>query len=97
MIQIQFSINAIADLQRLRDFIAVNNKKAAARVALRIRESIATLALYPAKGRPVEELEEVRELIAGNYVVRYLHLDDEERIVILRIWHGKEYRDRSSP
>ena len=93
MTQIQFSVSAVADLQRLRDFIAVNNEEAAARVALRIRESIATLALYPAKGRPVEDLEGVRELIAGNYVVRYLNLEDEETIVILRIWHGKEYRD----
>ena len=42
MTQIQFSISAVADLQRLRDFIAVHNEEAAARVALRIRESIAT-------------------------------------------------------
>ncbi len=49
--------------------------------------------LFPAKGRPVEALEGVRELIAGNYIVRYLHFEDEERVVILRIWHGKEYRD----
>ena len=93
MTQIQFSVSAVADLQRLRDFIAVHNQEAAARVALRIRESIATLALDPAKGRPVENLEGVRELIAGNYVVRYLNLEDEETIVILRVWHGKEYRD----
>ncbi|ELS03640.1 plasmid stabilization system protein [Xenococcus sp. PCC 7305] len=92
MTQIQFSVSAIADLQRLRDFIAVNSEEAAARVALRIRESIATLALYPAKGRPVNDLEGVRELIAGNYVIRYLY-ENEERIVILRVWHGKEYRD----
>ena len=44
-------------------------------------------------GRPVQGLEEVRELVAGNYVVRYLHIEDEDRVVILRIWHGKEYRD----
>ena len=93
MTQIHFSASAVADLQRLREFIAINNSEAAARVALRIRESIGTLALFPAKGRPVEATEGVRELIAGNYVVRYLHLEDEERIIILRVWHGKEYRD----
>ncbi|MGF1480287.1 MAG: type II toxin-antitoxin system RelE/ParE family toxin [Cyanophyceae cyanobacterium] len=93
MIQIQFSQSAVADLQRLRDFIAASNEEAAARVALRIRESIGTLALFPAKGRPVENIEGVRELVAGNYVVRYLHREPEEQIVILRIWHGKEYRN----
>lgn len=93
MTDITFSKSAVEDLQRLRQFIAVNNKEAAARVALRIRESIATLALFPAKGRPIEELEGVRELIAGNYVVRYIHEATKDRVVVLRIWHGREYRD----
>ena len=93
MTAITFSASAVKDLQRLRKFIAVHNSEAASRVAQRIRESIATLALFPAKGRPIEELEGVRELVAGNYVVRYLHEEAKDSIVILRIWHGKEYRD----
>lgn len=93
MTQIQFTVSAVADLKRLREFIAANNPEAAERVAQRLRESVATLALFPAKGRPVETLEGVRELIAGSYVVRYLHSEEEAQITILRIWHGKEYRD----
>lgn len=91
MTDIAFSKSAVEDLQRLRQFIAVQDSEAAARVAQRIRESIATLALFPAKGRPVEGFPNVRELIAGNYIVRYVY--EEERITILRIWHEREYRD----
>ena len=90
--EIEFSQSAVKDLVRLREFIATNNPEAAKRVALRIREAIATLALYPAKGRIVPELPEVRELIAGNYVVRYLIDPERSTIYILRIWHGREYR-----
>lgn len=41
-------------------------------------------------GAPVEELEDFRELIARDYIVRYRVLPDE--IVILNICHGKEDR-----
>ncbi len=73
----------------MREFIATNNPDSAERISLRLQQAIGKLALYPDIGRPVEELEGVRELVAGNYVVRYLRSDEE--IFVLRIWHGKEY------
>ena len=79
------------DLVRLREFIAQNNPQAAERVSLRLRQAIGKLVLYPDIGHAVPEFENVRELIAGNYVVRYLR--EEDTIFILRIWHGKEFRD----
>ena len=88
---IEFSASAVRDLKRLREFIAVHNPQAASRISLRIRTAVGKLALFPEMGRPVEELEGVRELIAGNYVVRYSCSDDV--VFILRIWHGKEYRE----
>ncbi|BAZ08869.1 plasmid stabilization system [Calothrix sp. NIES-4071] len=89
--EIKFSASAIQDLIRLRKFIAVNNPSAAKRMSLRLQQAIGKLANYPDIGRLVEELEGVRELVAGNYIVRYLPSDEE--IFVLRIWHGKEYRD----
>ena len=88
---IEFSASAVKDLKRLRQFIAVRNPQAAKRISLKIREAISKLALFPEIGRPVEGLEGVRELIAGNYVVRYSYSSDV--VFILRIWHGKEYRE----
>jgi len=93
MISLQFSQSAVSDLKRLREFIAIHDPDAAARISLRIRQSIAKLVNFPARGRPVQDLEQVREFVAGNYVVRYLHIENEDRVVILRVWHGKEYRD----
>lgn len=89
--EIKFSASAVQDLIRLQEFIAVNNPKAAERISLRLQQAIGKLALYPDIGRLVEEIQDVRELVAGNYVVRYLRNDKE--IFVLRIWHGKEYRN----
>jgi len=41
-------------------------------------------------GVTIEELPDTRELIVGDYIVRYLA--NEEEIYILRIWHGREHR-----
>ncbi len=89
--RLEFSASAVRDLIRLRDFIAVHNPEAAERISLRLRQAIGKLVIHPDMGRPVPELENVRELVAGNYVVRYPRAEDT--VFILRIWHGKEYRD----
>jgi toxin ParE1/3/4 len=93
--KLQFSESAVHDLERLRNFIAENNPQAAERVSLRLRQAIGKLVLHPDIGRPVPELENVRELIAGNYVVRYVH--QEDTVFVLRVWHGKEFRDCQQP
>lgn len=92
MTSLQFSKSAVEDLKRLREFIATHDPNAAERFSLRIRQAIGKLVNFPALGRPVQDLEKVREFVAGNYVVRYLHGEDEDGVVILRIWHGREHR-----
>jgi len=89
--KLEFSESAVRDLVRLREFIAKNNSQAAVRVSLRLRQAIGKLVLHPDIGRLVPEIENVRELVAGNYVVRYIH--EENTIFVLRVWHGKEFRD----
>lgn len=89
--RLEFSASAVRDLIRLRHFIAVHNPAAAERISLRLRQAIGKLVIHPDMGRPVPELTNVRELIAGDYVVRYLR--SEDTVFILRVWHGKEYRD----
>lgn len=84
--EINFSASAIEDLIKLRELIALSNPQAAERTSVLLQQAIAKLALYPDMGSPVEELESVRELVAGNYVIRYLRSDEE--IIVLRIWHN---------
>ena len=88
--KLQLTRGASRDLVRLRDFIARHDPHAANRIGKRIGRAIALLRDQPGLGRPLEELPEVRELIAGDYVVRYT--TRESAVVILRIWHGRELR-----
>lgn len=90
MRRLRFTRTAVQDMARLRTFIADENPQAAARVGRRLRNTINRLAEQPRLGRPLEELPGVRELVIGDYIIRYTVMD--EVVVMLRIWHGKEER-----
>lgn len=90
---ITYTAEAIADLIRLREFIEEKNPQAARRVAQTIQQKIQQLKTFPLIGVGVEEApdpEVIRDLIMGNYVVRYLVHHNE--VYILRIWHHEERR-----
>ena len=86
-----YTDEAIEDLKRLREFIAVHNPSAAARIATELVGRIELLPDFPKVGTPVEMapvLGSVRDMVFGRYVVRYsLHTS---AIIILRVWHGLE-------
>ncbi|KRW82929.1 type II toxin-antitoxin system RelE/ParE family toxin [Marinobacter sp. P4B1] len=86
-----YTDEAIEDLQRLREFIAVHNPSAAARIATELVGKIELLPDVPKMGTPVEMApvpDSVRDMVFGKYVVRYsLH---PSAIIILRVWHGLE-------
>lgn len=88
-----YSEDAVTDLVRLRAFIAEKDPSAAARVAQELIARIENLGLFPLLGHGVSQAPQpdvVRDMIFGNYVVRYsVHA---EALVILRIWH--HYEDR---
>jgi len=88
--QLRFTRSATRDLTRLRDFIARHDPGAAARVSKRLGRLIRLLQDQPALGQAVEELVDTRDLVAGDYVVRYTVRGDH--VVVLRIWHGREQR-----
>ena len=94
--KLAFSREARGDLVRLRAFIAKHNPAAAERLARRLIQGIERLLRNPRLGRRVTVApdqmapEEIRDWVVGEYVVRYLIAD--QRIVVLRVWHGKEQR-----
>ena len=94
--KLAFSREARGDLVRLRAFIAKHNPAAAERLARRLIQGIERLLRNPRLGRRVTVApdqmapEEIRDWVVGEYVVRYLIA--EMRIVVLRVWHGKEQR-----
>ena len=85
-----FTHSAQRDLMRLREFIAEKNPAAARRISERLLTSIKRLVDQPQMGVTIEALPDTRDLIVGDYIVRYIFIEDE--IYILRIWHGREYR-----
>lgn len=88
--KLSFTASAGRDLLRLRDFIEPKNPQAAQKASSQLMKNIQTLVDQPNMGVPVEGLEDFRELVARDYIVRYRLLPSE--IVIVKIWHGKEDR-----
>ena len=86
-----YTDDAIEDLMRLREFIAVHNPSVAARIAAELVGKIELLTDFPKLGTPVEMApipDTVRDMVFGKYIVRYSA--HPSTIIILRIWHGLE-------
>jgi plasmid stabilization system protein ParE len=91
-----YSREAIADLVRLRDFIATHDPAAAARTAADLIARIDHLCRFPGIGRNVPDAPSagaVRDFIFGKYIVRYAAHSDA--LSVLRIWHHCEGRQDS--
>ncbi|MFQ5739883.1 MAG: type II toxin-antitoxin system RelE/ParE family toxin [Acidobacteriota bacterium] len=89
--RLSYSREAVEDLERLRDFIAEKSPPAAAPIAERLIKGIEKLKTFPRLGHPVEKApdpDRIRDVLVGDYVVRYLLLD--RSALILRIWHQLE-------
>ena len=89
--KISYTQEAINDLERLRQFIESKNQFAARRISSELLDGIGNLHSFPKMGLPVARApdpEGIRDLFIGQYTVRYLL--DEDHLIILRVWHGKE-------
>lgn len=88
-----YTPRALADLIRLRPFIATHNPNSAARMALLIKESAARLKLHPMMGVQVEDIP-FRDLIipfgAGGYILRYRIIIETQTVVVVGIRHSRE-------
>ena len=92
-VKLVYAPEAVADLTRLRAFVAEQNPAAAARIAAELIARIEHLCAFPHLGRAVREAPQpdvVRDMVFGNYVVRYS--EHANALVVLRIWHHREDR-----
>ena len=93
---IRYTTEAVSDLERLRAFVELKNPHAARRIAAELLDGIQNLAVFPDMGLPVRRApnpKSIRDLFVGSYTVRYLM--KEGSIIILRVWHGKEFEKDS--
>jgi addiction module RelE/StbE family toxin len=87
-----YSERALADLERLTDFLAGSDRSAAAETIGLIEEAVGLLRRHPLIGRPVEH--DLRELVISRgrtgYVALYSIEEAHDAILILAIRHQRE-------
>ncbi|SIT52878.1 Plasmid stabilization system [Mesorhizobium prunaredense] len=90
--ELKWTSKALSDLVRLRDFLALVNSQAAARVVQSLTAAPVRLTEHPRIGERLEEFEprEVRRTLVGNYEMRYEI--QKSTIYVLRLWHTREDR-----
>ena len=83
---------ALADLERLYEFLAPASPAAAARAVQALVDAPSRLLRHPRIGERLEEFDprEVRRILAGRYEIRY---EIQGTIIyVLRLWHTREDR-----
>jgi plasmid stabilization system protein ParE len=92
MARVEVTERALADLERLFDFIAEEDPVRARKQVLSVRRAFALLAEHPLLGREAEEGR--RELILSRgrygYIAKYRWLPAEDAVLILAVRHQCE-------
>jgi plasmid stabilization system protein ParE len=92
MATVEITQRALADLERLFDFIAGENPKRARKQILSVRKALELLSDHPLLGRAAEEGR--RELILSRgrygYIAKYRWLPAEDIVLILAVRHQLE-------
>ena len=92
MAKLSYSRRALADLERLTDFLADTDPAAAAETVHLIAEAVSLLARHPLIGRPVEN--GLRELVISRGRTGYLALYSVEpahdAVLVLAVRHQRE-------
>lgn len=83
-----FSPQAIADLESIVRFIALDDPEAAVRTGEALIARVTILQEFPLIGAPYAKRPGVRKLISRPYLIYYRPNVGEKRVDILRYWHG---------
>jgi toxin ParE1/3/4 len=90
--RVQITTRALADLERLFDFLAEHNAKLARERMLSVRRAFELLADHPLLGRQAEDGR--RELVLSRgrfgYVAKYRWVPAEDVVLILAVRHQLE-------
>lgn len=94
MPHVRLSARAQSDLSRLHTFLISKDVNAAKRAMLAIRESFMPLTYAPMIGRPVDDSDDLRELVidfgASGYLALYRFEAALDAVTILAIKHQRE-------
>ncbi|MHB1290585.1 MAG: type II toxin-antitoxin system RelE/ParE family toxin [Sulfuricella sp.] len=94
MPHVRLSVRAQSDLSQLHAFLFEKDASAAKRAVLAIREALMPLKHSPMIGRPVEDHDDLRELVidfgASGYLAMYRFERTLDAVTILAIKHQRE-------
>ena len=87
MSRVQFTVQAGRDLEKIEEFISLDNPDAAARLLLAIHKKCVLVSRQPQMGRARFDLaSELRGFPVGNYLIFYRPTTDG--IEVIRVLHG---------
>jgi addiction module RelE/StbE family toxin len=87
---IDWTEQAVRHLERAHDYIALTNSAdVAEEITLRILANVEQLAVFPLSGRP-GRVPGTRELVISNTPFIAAYKAEQNRIVVLAIYHGAQ-------
>ena len=93
-VEVEWSVDALADLDRFAAFLHNHYPELAARVAGELITRTDVLRRHPQLGRPLGSRHEYREMVltvlGGTYAHQYRY--DGSSVLMLRVFHGRERR-----
>ena len=89
-----YSEAALGDLEQITAFIAADDTEVAEKFANRLVDLAESLRSMPQRGRPVKKWPGVRVVVLAPYLIFYRFETLDNRVEILRFWHGA--RDQAS-
>lgn len=93
-VKVEWSASAIADLDRFADFLESRFPTMARTVGREIVRAVDLLVEAPELGRPLSGHQDRRQIVVrvlnASYIAQYRLFAD--RLVILRVFHGREFR-----
>lgn len=91
MVQIKWTIRALNDLREIYEFIARDSHSYAQIQIEKIQNNVLKLSEFPLMGRHVPEFPRLsyREIIVGNYRAIYRVDENQNRIFIMSVVHGR--------
>jgi len=94
---ILLSPDAALDIERVRDFLDIDNPEAAKRALRVIFAALDKVQDFPDLGRPTDDAD-IRQIVirfgAAGYILRYTILAETGDLLVLRVWHGREARSQ---
>lgn len=94
--KLTFLPEAVDDIERLHRFLDDKNPRSAQKAMLAIDEGIEILLDSPLIGVKMESRPDYRQLFVpfgkNAYVLRYRVDEENDTLVVVRIWHSRENR-----